>query len=169
MAYCQSLVKLKKDSHWVSASQRIPPLCLFFSCFKSCSIYPHLLHVIVLSDTVCWPGCVSKCDNASQHGFADESQKVFPGKICEPAEARALRRQGGCFLHCGEWAYLSCYFPTLGGWMLLPVPDSASSRMDVNSDSRRFLLLRCECICYQALSVVVSSKSSSKCLCAIKL
>ena len=153
----------------MSVSWRIPPSCLFFSCFKSCSIYPHLLHVIALSDMVCWPGCISKHDKASQQGFADESQKVFAGKVCEPAEAWVLRRQGSCFLYFGEWAYLSCNFPTLRGWMLLPAPDPASSRMDVNSDSRRFLLLRCECIHYKTLSVVVSSRSSSKCLCAIKL
>ncbi|XP_010155253.1 PREDICTED: serine/threonine-protein kinase Nek11-like, partial [Eurypyga helias] len=56
--------------------------------------------------TVCWPGCVSKRDSASQQGFADERQKVFPRKVCEPPEAWAQQRQGSCFLYCGELAYL---------------------------------------------------------------
>lgn len=92
MAYCQSLVKLKKDSHWVSVSWRVLPSCLFFSCFKSCSIYPHLLHIIALSDMVCWPGCVSKRDNASQQGFADGNQKVFLGKVCRGAGTTETRQ-----------------------------------------------------------------------------
>lgn len=114
-----------------------------------------------LSDPVL--GCFSKCDNASQQGFDNENQKVFPekmfsGKECVPFEAWALWRMESCFLYFGkwEWAHLSYYFCTLKKWMLLPVPDPASSRMDVHGDSGIFLLFRYECFHKKTLSVVVS-------------
>lgn len=141
MAYCQALVKLEKGFplgvHILEDSTYV----LVFSCFRSRSISPHLLHITALGGTVCWHGCVSKRDNASWQGFADEGQGVFPEKSCEPGDFRD-GTAGFCVLGSG---LVSGVFPPQRG-SLLSVPHSFFSRMDVKSDRRCFLLFRCECI-----------------------
>lgn len=164
MAYCQSLVKLEKGFPPGVRILEDSTYVLVFSCFRSCSISPHLLRIIALGGTVCWPGCVSKRDNASRRGFADESQAVFPGKSCEQGD---FRDGTAGFWVLGVGLPLVLFSHPRGdrccwyhihfslGWMQT-VTGGGFYSLDVNAFTSK------------ALSATVSSRSSSKCLHGIK-
>lgn len=121
------------------------PLHVCFSLALSLTLFSPICSLLLCFQTRC-------TDLAAFQSVTAQASKVLLKKIrrCSqrkrsqgtPAEVWALQRLECCFLYFGEWAHLLCYFPTLKGWMLLPIPDPASSRMDVHGDSWIFFTLQ---------------------------
>lgn len=118
MAYCQSLVKLRKGFPLGVCILEDSNFVLVFSCFKSCSISPHLLPIAALGYMVCWPGCISKCGNASQ-------KVLLRARQCSwgcPVSLETMEMGQLLSAYCRVGSSLLFFSPPWGITLLLSVP-----------------------------------------------